>query len=138
MRKAEIGSVLSPKELLQIAQVLSLVSSVKTRMNEHKAKAELKVIPAMIETLQTQRILLDRIRRCIESEETLYDHASPELANIRRQISRSNDKVRDRLNSYLHSPQKLKYLQEAIITMRNGRYVLPVKQENRKVLSYRR
>lgn len=131
VRKAEIGSVLSPKELLQIAQVLSLVSSVKTRMNEHKAKAELKVIPAMIETLQTQRILLDRIRRCIESEETLYDHASPELANIRRQISRSNDKVRDRLNSYLHSPQKLKYLQEAIITMRNGRYVLPVKQENR-------
>jgi DNA mismatch repair protein MutS2 len=131
VRKAEIGSVLSPRELLQIAQVLALVSSVKTRMNEHKARTELRLIPALIESLKTQRILLDRIRRCIESEESLYDHASPELANIRRQISRANDKVRERLNGYLHSPQKLKYLQEPIITMRNGRYVLPVKQENR-------
>ena len=131
IRRAEIGSVLNPGELLNIAQVLSLVSSVKTRMNEHKAKAELRLIPVMIEGLKTQRILLDRIHRCIESEETLYDHASPELANIRRHISRANARVRERLNSFLHSPQMQKYLQEPIVTMRNDRYVLPVKQENR-------
>lgn len=131
LRKAEIGSILSPGELLQIAQVLALISSVKTRMSEHKPKVELVLIPAMIEGLQTQRILLDSIRRCIETEDTLYDNASTELANIRRRISRANDRVRERLNSYLHSPQMLKYLQEPIITMRNGRYVLPIKQENR-------
>ncbi|HHY82388.1 MAG TPA: endonuclease MutS2 [Clostridiales bacterium] len=131
IRKAIIGSVLSPKELLQIAQVLSLISSVKIRMNEHKAKAELKWIPSMVAAMQTQRVLLDSIRRCIETEDTLYDHASPELANIRRQINRANERVRERLNSYLHSPQMLKFLQEPIITMRNGRYVLPVKQEYR-------
>jgi DNA mismatch repair protein MutS2 len=131
LRKAEIGSILSPGELLQIAQVLALISSVKTRMSEHKPKVELVLIPAMIEGLQTQRILLDNIRRCIETEDTLYDNASTELANIRRRISRANDRVRERLNSYLHSPQMLKYLQEPIITMRNGRYVLPIKQENR-------
>jgi len=131
IRKAVIGSVLSPKELLQTARVLALISSVKTRMNEHKAKAELKRIPAMISEMKTQRVLLDNIRACIETEETLYDHASPELANIRRQINRANERVRERLNSYLHSPQMLKFLQEPIITMRNGRYVLPVKQESR-------
>ncbi len=131
LRKAEIGSILSPGELMKIAQVLALISSVKTRMSEHKPKVELVLIPAMIEGLQTQRILLDNIRRCIETEDTLYDNASPELANIRRRISRANDRVRERLNSYLHSPQMMKYLQEPIITMRNGRYVLPVKQENR-------
>lgn len=134
LRKAEIGSVLSPGELLQVARVLSLISSVKAGMSEHKAKAELELIPSMIESLQTQRILLDDIRRCIETENTLYDNASPELAQIRRLIRRANDKVRERLNGFLHSPQMLKYLQEPIITMRNGRYVLPVKQEHRSQL----
>lgn len=131
IRKAKIGSILSPGQLLNVAQLLSLVSSVKTRMNEHKAKAKLQLIPTMVESLQTQRILLDRIRRCIETEELIYDHASPELSNIRRHISRANARVRERLNGYLHSPQMQKYLQEPIVTMRNDRYVLPVKQENR-------
>ncbi len=131
IRKARIGSILSPGELLNIAQVLFLISSVKTRMNEHKSKAELRLIPSMTESLKTQRILLDRIRGCIETEETLYDHASPELSNIRRLISRANARIREKLNGYLHSHQMQKYLQEPIVTMRNDRYVLPVKQENR-------
>jgi DNA mismatch repair protein MutS2 len=131
VKKAKIGSVLSPVELLDIASVLSLISSVRSRMNEHKEKAELRLIPAMIERLQTQRTMLDKIRSCIESEERLYDNASPELANIRRLIGRANDRVRERLNSILHSPQMLKFLQEPIVTIRNGRHVIPVKQEYR-------
>jgi len=131
VRKAKIGSVLCPRELLEIAQVLSLASSAKKRMNEYKGKEELSLIPSMIENLKTQHALLERIRNCIETEESLYDHASPELFNIRRQIRRANDKIRDRLNGYLHSLQMQKYLQEAIVTIRNGRYVLPVKQEYR-------
>ncbi|HHU49726.1 MAG: endonuclease MutS2 [Caldicoprobacterales bacterium] len=131
VRKAEIGSILIPRELLQIAQVLALISSVKSRMNEYKDKAELRLIPVLIESMKTQRVLLDRIRGCIETEESLYDHASPQLANIRRQINRANDRVREKLNGFLHSPQMQKYLQEPIVTMRNGRHVLPVKQENR-------
>lgn len=131
LKKAKIGSVLSPKELLQIAQVLSLISSVKTRMKEHKAKAELQIIPSMISQMNTQPVLLANIRRCIETEQTLYDNASPELSSIRRQIDRTNDKIHERLNGFIRSPQMVKYLQEPIITMRNGRYVIPVKQENR-------
>ncbi len=131
LKKAKIGSVLSPKELLQIGQVLSLISSVKTRMKEHKAKAELQTIPSLISQMNTQPVLLSNIRRCIETEQSLYDYASPELSNIRRQIDRTNDKIHERLNGFLRSPQMVKYLQEPIITMRNGRYVIPVKQENR-------
>ncbi len=131
LKKAKIGSVLSPKELLQIGQVLSLISSVKTRMKEHKAKAELQTIPSLISQMNTQPVLLSNIRRCIETEQSLYDYASPELSNIRRQIDRTNDKIHERLNGFLRLPQMVKYLQEPIITMRNGRYVIPVKQENR-------
>jgi DNA mismatch repair protein MutS2 len=131
LKKAKIGSILSPKDLLQIAQVLSLVGSVKGRMNEHKAKAELNAIPEMISKMMTQPVLMNNIRRCIETEETLYDYASPELNSIRRQIDRANDRIHERLNSFLRSPQMVKYLQDPIITMRNGRYVIPVKQENR-------
>ena len=131
LKKAKIGSVLSPKDLLQIARVLSLIGSVRARMNEHKAKAELEAIPALIGKMATQPVLLNNIRRCIETEETLYDYASPELNSIRRQIDRANERIRERLNGFLHSPQMLKYLQDPIITMRNGRYVIPVKQECR-------
>jgi DNA mismatch repair protein MutS2 len=131
VRKAKIGSVLSPKELLEVVRVLSLVSSVKRGMEEHKDKEELELIPSMIDNLKPQRALLERIQDCIETEDSLYDNASPELASIRKRIRRANDKIRERLNGYLHSPQMQKYLQEPIITIRNGRYVLPVKQEYR-------
>lgn len=131
LRKAKIGSILSPKELLQIGQVLALIGTVKARMNEHKEKSQLLVIPSMISRMVSQTVLLKNIQRCIENEENLYDYASPELNNIRRQIGRANDRIRERLNSFLHSPTTLKYLQDPIITMRNGRYVIPVKVEHR-------
>ncbi len=131
LKKARIGSILSPGDLLQIARVLSLIGSVRKRMKEHKAKAELVAIPAMIGEMVPQPALLNHINGCIETEETLYDHASPELNSIRRKIDRANERIRDRLNGFLHSPQKLKYLQDPIITMRNDRYVIPVKQECR-------
>ena len=100
-------------------------------MEEHKDKEELELIPSMIDNLKPQRALLERIQDCIETEDSLYDNASPELASIRKRIRRANDKIRERLNGYLHSPQMQKYLQEPIITIRNGRYVLPVNQEYR-------
>ncbi|HZK34191.1 MAG TPA: endonuclease MutS2 [Bacillota bacterium] len=131
LKKADIGSTLSPGELLKIARVLSQISSVRKRMNEHKQKVELRIIPSMIEELVTQPVLLKSIDKCIESEESIYDNASPALANIRRQIASANGRIRERLNKFLHSPQLLKYLQDPIITIRNERYVIPVKQEHR-------
>ncbi len=73
----------------------------------------------------------DEISRCILSEDEIADNASPELARIRRQMRITNERVREKLNSYLKNASFSKYLQEPIITMRNGRYAIPVKAEFR-------
>ncbi|MDD3613048.1 MAG: endonuclease MutS2 [Eubacteriales bacterium] len=131
LKKAELGSILSPKDLLKIGQVLSIITSVKKRMKEYKGKQDLRIIPSMVEGLKSQPVLLKYIESSIESEESIFDNASPSLANIRRLIARANDRIRERLNGFLHSSQMQKYLQEPIITIRNNRYVIPVKQEHR-------
>ena len=131
LNKARIGSILSPLELLQIGQVLSAAYSVKERMRNHRGKAELNLLPPRIEALRVQPELLEEIKRCIESEERISDHASPELSSVRRQIARCHERVREKLNGILHSAQYQKMLQELIITIRNDRYVVPVKQEHR-------
>ncbi|HOB19824.1 MAG TPA: endonuclease MutS2 [Candidatus Atribacteria bacterium] len=131
LKKAAIGSVLTPGELLKVAQVLSQISSVTRRMNEYKRRPDLRIVPALVGGMMPQPELLGSINRCIESEDIISDNASPALADLRRRIARANDRIRERLNSFLHSPQTLKYLQEPIVTIRNDRYVIPVKQEYR-------
>ena len=74
---------------------------------------------------------MDEIFRCIEGEDRVSDYASSQLANIRRRITRTNEKIRDQLNNLIRSPQFQKFLQEPIVTIRNERYVVPVKQEHR-------
>ena len=74
---------------------------------------------------------MDEIFRCIEGEERVSDYASRQLANIRRRITRTNERIRDQLNGLIRSPQFQKFLQEPIVTIRNDRYVVPVKQEHR-------
>ncbi len=131
LRKAKIGSILSPKELLQIGQVLTASHRVKERMNAHKTKSTLRIIPDLIRDIRVLKDLGEEISRCIEGEESISDHASPELNHIRRQIVRSHERIRERLNSIIHSSQYLKMLQDPIVTIRNDRYVVPVKQEHR-------
>ena len=81
--------------------------------------------------LNPQNELMDEIFRCIEPDGHISDNASPELSTIRRNILRIQDKVKELLNKIIHSPNYQKYLQEPIITIRNDRYVVPVKQEHR-------
>ena len=81
--------------------------------------------------LHTFRELEEDITGAILSEEEMSDHASPTLFDIRRHIARANDKVRDKLNQMIHSGNTAKYLQDAIVTVRGGRYVIPVRAEFR-------
>ena len=75
--------------------------------------------------------LLDEIRRCILSEDEIADDASANLKNIRRSIKNINDKIRSQMNTMLNSSDTRTHLQDTVITMRNGRYCLPVKAEAR-------
>ena len=131
LHKAKIGSVLSAGELLRVGLVLRLSGRIKEEIAEYPHPDNIPIILDMVERLQWHKTLMDEIFRCIESEDRISDYASSHLANIRRRIQRTNEKIKERLNSLIHSPQFQKFLQEPIVTIRNERYVVPVKQEHR-------
>ncbi len=128
LQRADRGGALNTRELLDIAQVLRCARNV----HEYGAGGgEAKtVLDGYFGSLTANRFLEDKITGSILSEEEIADAASPELADIRRHIRAAAGKVRDVLNRLISSNQS-KYLQEAIITMRGGRYVVPVKSEHK-------
>ena len=126
LQRADMGGALNTRELLDIAALLRCARSAKEyAAGEGKAKT---CIDHLFSSLQANRYLEDKISGSILSEEEIADAASPELADIRRHIRASSSKVRDILQKLISSSQA-KYLQESIITMRSGRYVVPVKSE---------
>ncbi len=129
--RAYKGATLSPKELLDAA---SLLYSARICLDYiHTDKPFETSLDEIFERLLPNRTLEEKIKRAILSEDMIADEASPELAEIRRKIRRTNDKIKDTLQSYV-SGARLKYLQENIVTMRGGRYVVPVKAEYRNEL----
>ena len=125
LQRADMGGALNTRELLDIAALLRCARSAKEYAAGDRQKT---CIDHLFASLQANRYLEDRISTSILSEEEIADAASPELADIRRHIRASSSKVRDILQKLISSSQA-KYLQESIITMRSGRYVVPVKSE---------
>ena len=117
------------RQLLQVLYNLKVASNVVTFLKSDLPP--LPVINGMAEVIVTFPRLAERIDRCILSEDEMADSASPELRTIRRDIVRQNDAIKNRLNNILNSGTSRTYLQDAIVTMRDGRYVVPVKAENR-------
>lgn len=131
LKRLEIGSTLGAGELLHISSVLDAALRVKAygaRDNEENAGDSLDEMFTSLEPLSP---LNNEIKRCIISEEEIADDASPALKNIRRNMKVTNDKIHEQLNSMVNSSSSRTMLQENLITMRNGRYCLPVKQEYR-------
>jgi DNA mismatch repair protein MutS2 len=126
--RAYKGSILSPTELLEIASLLRSARLVLDYINTDKLFDT--SLDNIFSRLIANRTLEDKITRSILSEDMIADEASPELAEIRRKIRIANNKIKDTLQSYVGGV-RLKYLQENIVTMRNGRYVVPVKAEYR-------
>ena len=132
LKKAKIGSLLSLGELLKIAQVLKTCEQVKDYMKEGRnQEAVYPIISQIIRQIIELPGLTKSIFNAIISEEELLDTASPELYRIRRQIRQKNDAIREKLNQMIHSSHYQKYLQEPIVTLRQDRYVIPIKQEYR-------
>lgn len=124
--RAYKGAILSPRELLDIAAMLRSARMMLDYINADKP-FDTSLDPIFARLL-TNRDLEERITRSILSEDMIADEASPLLADIRRKIKNANNKIKDTLQSYIGGV-RLKYLQENIVTMRNGRYVVPVKAE---------
>ena len=129
--RAYKGATLSPRELLDIARLLHSARAMLDYINTDKPFAT--SLDEIFSRLLPNRTLEDKITRSILSEDMIADEASPELAEIRRKIRAANNKIKDTLQSYIGG-NRLKYLQENIVTMRNGRYVVPVKAEYKNEL----
>ena len=129
--RVELGGILSMRELLEIKGVLSCARSVKDYYFSDKTAEETTPLDTTFELLRTNRYFEERIGACILSEDEMADNASPELLSIRRGIAQANARIREILNKMITSPSYSKVLQENIITMRGGRYVIPVKNEHR-------
>ena len=130
LKLASVGATLSPKALLDVAEALKASRVVRNALVTDREDTPL--LTEMGSRLTTNRNLEEEIFSAILSEDEISDHASVELNNIRRHMRQINDKVRDKLNSIIRSSSMQKYLQDAIITMRNDRYVVPVKAECRQ------
>ncbi len=128
LKTLEIGSTLSAVELLKIAKLLNNVSRIKSYGKKDKEDAPEDSLDAYFETLTPLTQLANEIGRCILSEEEMADDASPTLKSIRRQMATTNDKIHSQLVNMVNGSYR-NYLQDAVITMRNNRYCIPVKSE---------
>lgn len=124
--RADRGGSLQPKELLRIAGVLRCARTVKAYISEDEKET---VLDPLFHMLVPNKYLEDKIFGAILSEEEIADTASPELADIRRHMRVQSAKVKDSLQKIISSPAYSKFLREPIITIRQGRYVVPVKSE---------
>ena len=125
--RAEKSAVLSPKELLSVANVLRVSRGL---LDYIRGERTFEVsIEEIFERLIPDRTLEERITRAVISEDMIADEASPQLADIRRKIRSVNVKINEILQRYTSGSSSSKYLQENIVTTRSGRFVIPVKAE---------
>lgn len=128
LKRLEIGSALGITELLSICSLLENVNRVKAYSRNDRSDSLPDSLDGMFSALEPLTPLSTEIRRCILSEDEISDDASSALRQIRRNMKVANDKIHTQLSS-LVSGSARNYLQDAVITMRNGRYCIPVKSE---------
>ena len=129
MKRLEIGGCLNAAELLSICTLLEITRRAKAYSRENRDDLPADSLDVLFAGLEPLTPLLEEIRRCIPAEDEISDDASPALHSVRRTIRNINDKIQGAMNNLLNSSTTRSYLQDAVITMRNGRYCLPVKAE---------
>ena len=129
IKRAKINSVLNMEELLNTADTLRGSRVLKKYFEE--VKENYPILSEYFNTLYSNLGIENEIYRCIENTDRVSDNASPELLKIRNQIKSQESVIKEKLDSIVRGNTYSKYLQESIVTFRNGRYVIPVKQEYR-------
>ena len=126
---ARKGGTLSMKELLRVLYNCRIAREVVNFLKSDLPP--LPIINGIVEVISIQKYLEETIDRCILSEDEMSDNASPELRDIRRKMAQQSEAITSKLNTIVNSSATSTYLQEAIVTMRDGRYCIPVKAEHR-------
>lgn len=134
IRSLEIGSSLSMSELLKLASFLDNVNRIKTYGKKERENLPNDSLDAYFEGLTPMTQLANEINRCILSEEEMADDASPRLKSIRRSKLSTNEKIHSQLTSMVNGAYRT-FLQDAVITMRDNRYCIPVKAEYKSQVS---
>ena len=134
IRSLEIGSSLSMSELLKLASFLDNVSRIKTYGKKEREDLPNDSLDVYFEGLTPMTQLANEINRCILSEEEMADDASPKLKSIRRSKLSTNEKIHSQLTSMVNGAYRT-FLQDAVITMRDNRYCIPVKAEYKSQVS---
>ncbi len=129
LKRLEIGGSLNTIELLSICSLLEAAKRAKAFSRSEKDEETTDSLTERFAQIEPLTPLCDEIRRCILSEEEIADDASSTLRSIRRSMRGMNDKIRAQMNAMINNTTTRSYLQDAVITMRDGRYCLPVKAE---------
>ncbi|MDR1205993.1 MAG: endonuclease MutS2 [Peptococcaceae bacterium] len=132
LQRATAGGIVEAPEFIQILDTLAASRRIKAFLE--KEAAQLQTLTDSAYGLHVFEALERQIRKCITDEGEVADGATEELKKIRRQLRSYQGKAREKLESFIRNPEILKYLQDPIITLRNDRYVIPVRQEYRQKL----
>lgn len=127
VKRAQIGAILNQKELIEISRVLYVSRRMKTYLTD--TGEDLETLFEISKAIVTQKNLEDKINSIVISETEIADDASPNLATLRRKQKNLNAKIRETLNSMIRSEHYKKFLQDPIVTVRQERFVIPVKAE---------
>ena len=129
LKRLAIGGTLSAPELLSICSLLEAAKRAKAFSRSEKEEVPEDSLTSFFTEIEPLTPLNDEIRRCIIAEDEIADDASSTLRSIRRSMRGMNDKIRAQMNNMINNTTTRSYLQDAVITMRDGRYCLPVKAE---------
>lgn len=131
LKRLEAGGVLSPAEILSIGDLLRASRNLLAYAKDVNNPSSYTIILPLIKRIIANANLEDKIFSCILNEEEIADTASSTLFNIRKQINLAQHSIKEKLNAIIRSQKMQKYLQESLVTMREGRYVVPVKAESK-------
>ncbi len=129
IKRLEIGGCLNMLELLQISSLLEVSRRAKSYSRTDRQDAQMDSLDEFFNTIEPLTPLNDEIKRCILSEDEISDDASSALKSIRRAIGNMNERIRSQINKIMNQAHNSGYLQDSVITMRGGRYCIPVKAE---------
>ncbi len=130
LERAKMSGILNMGELLDIARLLHVIRTVK-EWKEHSSGSVITSLDGFFATLSPNKYFEEKIFSSIDSEDEMNDRASQKLADIRRKIKASSASIREKLDNIIRSQSYSRYLQDAIVTQRDGRFVVPVKSEHR-------